>query len=319
MSTTEHTSRIEVDALERRGSVGRRSQRPAGPAQHLAQERERLAGLQWKRFGVEMQGSTIGAVLNGIDLAQVAGDAEAIAEIRAALLEYKVIFFRDQQLNTEQHVAFAAAFGELEEHPFLQASDDDPRLVRFEKSEAAGGYENIWHSDVSWREIPSMGSILRAIEVPAIGGDTLFCDMYAAWEGLDDDTRGQLASLQATHDALRAFGAGLSEAESEEQRAKFPTQTHPLMRTHPETERQLLYVNRVFTDSIVGIEPDASESLLSFLCSQADVPEYQCRFHWEPGSIAFWDNRAVQHYASSDYWPQRRVMERATVIGTRPR
>ena len=318
MSTTEHTSRIEVDALERRGSVGRRSQRPAGPAQHLAQERERLAGLQWKRFGVEMQGSTIGAVLNGIDLAQVAGDAEAIAEIRAALLEYKVIFFRDQQLNTEQHVAFAAAFGELEEHPFLKASDDDPRLVRFEKSEAAGGYENIWHSDVSWREIPSLGSILRAYEVPSVGGDTLWTDMEAVYEGLADDLKAEIEGKVAIHDFVHTFGLALSEEQREEKRKEFPPAYHPIVRTHPRTGRKCLYVNTIFTRCIDGLDDEASNSLLKRLYQEIEVPEYQVRFQWEPNSIAFWDNRSTQHYAASDYWPQPRVMEQLTIIGDRP-
>ncbi|MFT7649498.1 MAG: alpha-ketoglutarate-dependent taurine dioxygenase [Candidatus Poriferisodalaceae bacterium] len=320
MSTThpETPSRVELEALLARGPVGKRTPAPIGPARHLAAERDRLLALTWEHFDATLQASTIGAEISGIDLEQAVSDPEAIAEIRAALLDYKVIFFRNQHLTEEQHVAFAAAFGELEQHPFLNNSDSNPHLVRFEKTEEIGGYENAWHSDVTWREVPSMGSILRAIEVPAVGGDTLFCDMYAAWDGLEEPVRARVEEMSAEHDALRAFGAGLSIEEAAAKRVEFPVQVHPIGRTHPETNRKLLYVNRVFTERILGLDEEESESLLQFLCNQADMPEYQCRFRWTAGAIAFWDNRAVQHYASSDYWPQRRVMERATVVGTRP-
>ena len=201
-----------------------------------------------------------------------------IAELRQALLDYKVVFFREQHLSAEQHVEFAEAFGALEEHPFLDASDSDPRLVRFEKSEEFSGYENAWHSDVSWREVPSMGSILRAVEVPPAGGDTLFADMYAAWEGLAPEVRDFLTGRDAEHDAMRVFGALMTPDEREAKRAEYPTQTHPIDRRHPETGRTLLYVNKVFTERLCGLDDDDSEGLLQFLCNQADLPEYQCRF-----------------------------------------
>jgi alpha-ketoglutarate-dependent sulfate ester dioxygenase len=290
----------------------------AGPLGHLQAERERLAGLTWQHFDVTLAGATIGAELSGLDLRTDLPD-EVIAEVRQALLDHKVVFFRDQHLTAAQHVAFARRFGELEVHPFLKSNDDLAELVRFEKSPEVGGYENGWHSDVTWRAEPSMGSILRAVEVPPSGGDTLFADMYAAYEGLDDATRAEIDDLVAVHDYAQVFGGVIPEAKRAEMRERFPLVEHPVVRTHPETGRRLLYLNRFFGRSIVGLPEDESHALIDRLCRRAEIVEYQCRFRWAPGSIAFWDNRAVQHYASSDYWPARRVMERATIIGDRPR
>jgi taurine dioxygenase len=289
----------------------------AGPLGHLQAERERLAALTWQHFAAAPAGATIGAELTGLDLTADLPD-EVIAEVRQALLDYKVLFFRDQHLTAAQHVAFARRFGDLEVHPFLKSNDELPELVRFEKSPEVGGYENGWHSDVTWRAEPSMGSILRAVEVPPSGGDTLFADMYAAYEGLDDATRAEIDGLVAVHDYSQVFGGVIPEDKRAEMRARFPLVEHPVVRTHPETGRKLLYLNRFFGRSIVGLSDDESHALIDRLCRRAEIVEYQCRFRWAPGSIAFWDNRAVQHYASSDYWPARRVMERATIIGDRP-
>ena len=289
----------------------------AGPLGHLQAERERLAGLTWQHFDAAPLGATIGATIGGLDLTEDLPD-DVIAEVRQALLDYKVVFFRGQHLTAAQHVAFARRFGELEVHPFLKSNDELPELVRFEKSPEVGGYENGWHSDVTWRVEPSMGSILRAIEVPASGGDTLFSDMCAVYEGLDDDTRALIDPLKAEHDFSQVFGAVIPPEKKAEMREQYPLVEHPVVRTHPETGRRLMYLNRFFGLRIVGLPEDQSRALIDRLCRQAEIVEYQCRFRWEPGSIAFWDNRAVQHYASSDYWPARRVMERATIIGDRP-
>ncbi|MEQ1787521.1 MAG: TauD/TfdA family dioxygenase, partial [Acidimicrobiales bacterium] len=289
----------------------------AGPLGHLQAERERLAGLTWEHFDAAPLGATIGATLTGVDLTQTLPD-EVIAEIRQALLDYKVVFFRDQHLTAPQHVAFARRFGDLEVHPFLKNNEALPELVRFEKSPEVGGYENGWHSDVTWRVEPSMGSILRAIEVPSSGGDTLFSDMYAVYEGLDDETRALIDPLRAEHDFSQVFGAVIPAEKKAEMREQYPLVEHPVVRTHPETGRKLMYLNRFFGLRIVGLPEEESQALIDRLCRQAETVEYQCRFQWAPGSIAFWDNRAVQHYASSDYWPARRVMERATIIGDRP-
>ena len=290
----------------------------AGPLGHLQAERERMAALTWHAFDATPLGATIGAELRGVKLGPDLPD-EVIAEIRQALLEYKVIFFRDQpQLTAAGHVAFARRFGDLELHPFLKGNGEHPELVRFEKSPEVGGYENGWHSDVSWREVPSMGAVLRAVEVPPSGGDTLFCDMYAAYEGLDEDTKASIEHLVAVHDYSQVFGAVIPAAKKAEMRATYPPVKHPVVRTHAETGRKLLYVNRFFVHHIAGLERADSDRLIDKLSRRAEVVEYQCRFRWEPHSVAFWDNRATQHYAASDYWPARRVMERANVIGDHP-
>ena len=163
-----------------------------------------------------------------------------------------------------------------------------------------------------------MGAILHSIEVPPVGGDTLFCDMYAAYEGLSDEIKERLEGLTAMHDFLRAFGAQVPPERKDEMRALYPMAEHPVVVTHAGTGRKYLYVNRVFTSHIVGLEPQESTDLLDLLCFQAETVEYQIRFSWQNDSIAFWDNRGAQHYASSDYWPQRRVMERASIVGDRP-
>lgn len=290
---------------------------PPGPARHLAAERQRLGGLRWDRFAAEQLGATVGAEIIGVDLTGDLDDG-LIDELRRALTEYKVIFFRDQPLTPERHVAFARRFGVLEIHPFLAGNDSVPELVRFEKSADAVGYENLWHHDVTWREIPSMGAVLHAVKVPPVGGDTLFADMYAAYDGLPGTVRTQIDELDAVHDFIHAFGRDVADDQRQEMRSRYPQVIHPVAPRHDVTGRRFLYVNGVFTDSIVGLDSDESESLLAYLFRQTTRPEYQCRFRWADHSVAFWDNRAVQHYASSDYWPEVRIMERASIVGDRP-
>lgn len=215
-------------------------------------------------------------------------------------------------------MAFARRFGELEVHPFIPGNPDQPELVRFEKGAETGGFENGWHHDVTWRETPSMGAILRAVQVPPTGGDTLFSDMAAAYDGLDDETRARIDDMTAIHDFAYAFGHSVPDDKKAEMREAYPLVEHPVVRTHPETGRRLLYVNPYFTSHIVGLDPDESRSLISYLSGRAALLEYQCRFQWENDSIAFWDNRIVQHYAASDYWPDVRIMERASIVGDRP-
>ncbi len=289
----------------------------AGPRRFLEEERARLADSVYRRIQLQPLSPTIGAEVSGEDLAKI--DDETFEEIRRAHLEYKVLFFRDQAIDTREHVAFARRFGELEVHPFLPHIEGFPEVICFAKDDETVGVENIWHSDVTWREEPSLGSVLRAREVPRVGGDTLFSDMVAAYEGLDDAVKEIVEGKRAVHDFTQSFGLMLSKEELARKKAEFPAAEHPVVRTHPETGRKGLYVNAIFTSHVVGMEPEESRELLEHLYRQATYPEYQCRFRWEPDSVGFWDNRAVQHYAASDYWPQRRVMERVTVVGDRPR
>lgn len=257
-----------------------------------------------------------GAELLGIDLAAQLPDA-AIAEVRAALLQYQVVFFRDQRISREQHIEFARRFGELEIHPATPKDQTDPEVLRIVHGPDNKGKENNWHSDVTWRECPSLGSILRAIEIPPVGGDTLFSNMVMAYENLSPEMRRWIDGLSAVHDIARVFAKRLGKTV-EELHAKYPPMTHPVVRTHPETGKRLIYVNTGFTTHIVGLSPKESDWLLAHLYSQAALPEYQCRFRWRPNSIAFWDNRACQHYAASDYFPQVRIMERVTIAGDKP-
>src|SRR5262245_2899797 len=265
--------------------------------------------IPYRRISPEPMSPTVGAEINGVSLAEPL-DEETFEEIHRALLEFKVIFFRDQDLTPERHVAFARRFGALETHPFVPHRDGYPEVMVLQKNEQVGGYENVWHSDVTWRLEPSLGSVLLAREVPPVGGDTLFSDMYAAYEGLGDKLRASLDGLHAVHDFTRTFGRMMSAEELAKKRQEFPPAEHPVVRTHPETGRKGLYVNAAFTSHIVGMEKDESDRLLELLYRQASVPEYQCRFRWRRHSVAFWDNRAVQHYAVSDYYPKPRLMER---------
>jgi len=289
-----------------------------GPATHLADERARLSALTWEHFDAHMMGATIGAELTGIDLKGDLPQA-AIDEIAAALAAYKVVFFRDQAFTPAQHVAFARNFGELEVHPFIPSNTDQPELVRFEKDVDTTGYENQWHHDVTWRECPSKATILRAIQVPEVGGDTLFADMYAAYEVLSPDTKAELDELEVVHDFVQAFGHNVPPDRLAEMRELYPEMTHPAVCTHEVTGRPYLYLNRTFVNRFSGQTRADSVERLDRLCRHSDTPEYQCRFHWEPDSVAFWDNRAVQHLACSDYWPETRIMERASIMGNRPR
>jgi len=257
----------------------------------------------------------IGAEIGNIDLRQVSSDETA--DIRAALLEYKVVFFRDQTLTQAEHISFAREFGDLEIHPATPKSQSNPEVLHIAHGPESKGKENFWHSDVTWREKPSLGSILKAVEVPAVGGDTLFANMVMAYELLPDDIKEAITGRVAVHDIARVFAGRLNKS-AEELRERYPPMEHPIVRTHPETGESVLYVNTAFTSHIKDMEECDSASLLRKLYRTAANPEIQCRFRWQPGSLAFWDNRASQHFASSDYFPQVRKMERVTIAGDRP-
>ena len=257
----------------------------------------------------------IGAEIGNIDLRQVSSDE--IADIRATLLEYKVVFFRDQTLTQAEHISFAREFGDLEIHPATPKAQSNPEVLHIAHGPESKGKENFWHSDVTWREKPSLGSILKAVEVPAVGGDTLFANMVMAYKLLPDDIKEAITGQVAVHDIARVFAGRLNKS-AEELRERYPPMEHPIVRTHPETGESVLYVNTAFTSHIKDMEEGDSARLLRKLYRTAANPEIQCRFRWRPGSLAFWDNRASQHFASSDYFPQVRKMERVTIAGDRP-
>ena len=257
----------------------------------------------------------IGAEITGVDLREVT--QEQVTRIRAALLKHQVVFFRDQTLNQEEHIRFARQFGELEIHPATPKGQNNPEVLHIAHGPESKGRENMWHSDVTWREKPSLGSILKAVEVPAVGGDTLFANMVEAYERLPGDIKDKIAGKIAVHDIARVFAGRLNKT-AEQLRETYPVMEHPILRTHPETGANVLYVNNAFTSHIKGMDEDESKELLQALYRTALNPELQCRFRWKAGSLAFWDNRACQHFASSDYFPQVRKMERVTIAGDRP-
>src|SRR3954462_3775117 len=266
---------------------------------------------------IEPLTATIGAEVGGVDLADEIADA-VVDELREALLEWKVLFFRDQhRLDRAPHVALGRRFGELEIHPITPADQKQPEVFVIPAGGKFRAPDN-WHSDVTWRPEPSMGSILRTVELPPLGGDTLWADMGTAYDLLDDETKEKIDDRKATHDYASAFGRGQPAEVQDKMRAKHPTVEHPVVRTHPETGRPTLYVNIGFTRSIVGMDDEESKPLLARLYRQAHIVDVQCRFRWRPGSVAFWDNRATQHVVSNDFLPAKRVRERVTVISDVP-
>lgn len=272
----------------------------------------------FERFAVSPLTPTIGAEIEGVDLGSELCD-QTIAEIRRALLTHKVIFFRDQDITQEQHIAFARRFGDLEIHPVTPKDQPNPEIFHLK----AGGMHgrkhsgaDMWHSDVTWRENPSLGSVLRGRVIPPVGGDTMFADMVAAYEGLSPALKEWICTLTAVHD-----GSGFAVLQGKSRESfweQYPLQEHPVVRTHPETGERALYVNCSFTTHIKGLSKKESDWLLDHLYAQAAIPEYQVRFRWRKDSIAFWDNRACQHYAVGDYAPAAREMERVTIIGDDP-
>ena len=258
----------------------------------------------------------IGAEISGVDLA--APTPAQIDELRRALLERKVLFFRDQHhITARQHRDFAAHWGELEVHPLLDQGEI-PEVVRFDRGQDNPGMENIWHVDVSWQQRPPLGSVLRAIDVPDAGGDTLWSDMGNAYDALPDHIKERIDGLTATHDFTPSFGRGMTPEKRAEMQELYPPQHHPVVRTHPDTGRKLLFVNSLFTTRIDGVDAAEGQELLRRLLDQVKTPDFQVRLRWAPGTVAFWDNRATQHYACSDYFPGRRVMERVAIVGDVP-
>jgi len=264
----------------------------------------------------------LGAEITGVDLG-CPGDA-AVEEIRRAFLEHHVVFFRNQTLTPEAQMAFGRCFGVLDTHPFVEGSPEHPEVIDI-VTEAEDGFNfgGGWHTDVTFLDAPDLGSILYAVDVPPFGGDTLFANQHAAYESLSGTMKALLDGLVGLHSAGPQYAAGGYSTLSQAMRTKNPEGAHsvvrhPVVRTHPETGRKGLYVNRAFTVGIDGMRPDESAALLGFLFAHATREAFTCRFRWEAGSVAMWDNRSVQHYALYDYRGQRRRMRRITIGGDRP-
>jgi len=270
----------------------------------------------YDRIRVEPVTGSIGAEISGVDLRQF--DDEVITELQRAWMDHKVLFFRDQDLTPEQHIAYSQSFGDLEVHPFTDNRADHPEILILESTPENFQSAQVWHSDVTFRESPPAGSILLGRQIPPYGGDTCWANMELAYELLDDDIKAQIEGRFAIHSYLKAFGPNLSEEEREQSRRDYPDQKHPIVRTHPVTGRKCLFINRIFTIGIDGMSADESRELRHHLFAQTERPEIQCRFRWRPNSIAQWDNRCTQHYAVPDHGGFHRRMERATLLGDRP-
>jgi taurine dioxygenase len=259
----------------------------------------------------------IGAEIEGLDLRRPLTD-DQVAELRQAWLDHLVLFFRDQPIDDEQQLAFALRFGPMHVSPLQTVHQDAPEIVVLDQLHPVGEGADEWHSDNTFLADPPVASILRAVQLPALGGDTCFASMYAAYEALSPALRDMLDGLRAIHDITRplqkAIRDGHSSLDLATMQQQCPPVEHNVAVTHPETGRKALFLNRNSTTRLVGLTQRENDVLLPFLFDHVRSPEFQCRFHWEPGSIAFWDNRAVQHYAVADYY-ERRVMHRATIAG----
>ena len=258
----------------------------------------------------------IGAEVSGVDLTQPLDDA-TFAWLHDAWMKHLVLFFRDQPLTFDQHKALGRCFGELHIHPAAPKDAEHPEILVVhgdDKVEFVAG--SLWHSDVSCDVLPPIGSILRIEQVPSCGGDTLFANMYAAYEGLSDRMQRLLRGLTARHEGEQYYRGRYGATTLRD--TDYPSAEHPVVRTHPVTEKPALYVNEGFTTRITELPIAESNALLAFLFRHCAQPDYQCRFRWQANSIAMWDNRCAQHLAVWDYYPETRHGYRVTIAGDAP-
>jgi taurine dioxygenase len=262
---------------------------------------------------------TIGSIIHGIDLSDRAQVERSREQIRRAFLEREVIFFRDQKLDPQSHVEFSRIFGEVQLAPTTFALHPDSQYVQILASKGRKTGTDVWHVDRSWEKEPPIAACLYAVNVPATGGDTMWASMTAAYDALDEKFRAYIDGMTAVHDwdtpEVRASFRSSKDGERryEERRKTHPPIEKPVVAVHPETGRRLVYVNTLYTSRILGVAHAESAALTNLLAGLSSVPEYQVRFRWQLGSVAVWDNRAVQHYAVNDYHPYPRLMHRTTV------
>jgi taurine dioxygenase len=263
----------------------------------------------------------LGAEIRGLDLS-VELDPGQVAQLRNWLNEYEVIFFRDQDISPARQKALALAFGPLQTHPAYGTVEGFPEITILESTPNKPTKIEAWHSDMTFRQHPPMGTVLRSVIVPPRGGDTLWASMTAAFQGLSAPMRGFLRGLTAVHDFSHGFRESLAEPGGRERLAAAvaanPPVRHPVIRTHPETGKEVIFVNSLFTTHIEGLLSSESDALLQFLFRHVTTPEFSCRFHWQPHSIAIWDNRSTQHKPINDYFPAHRRLHRITIDGDKP-
>lgn len=272
-------------------------------------------------FEIEPIGPTIGAEIHGLDLTRQI-DQETASSLKDALIEHKVIYARDQHISPAQQVAFGRLFGELEVHPFMPDGEFPEIVVLDNHKDNPVLSTDTWHSDTTFRDCPTRYSILRCLELPKVGGDTLWADMCAAYDGLSAALKTMIDGLTAVHD-FKPFRALYGDSDQDRDKLRnmeqlYPNPTHPMVRTNPESGRKALFVNSHFTLRINELKEQESDALLKLLFEQTHVPEYQFRLRWKPGTMVLWDNASTQHYAANDYYPNRRRMERVAVMGDKP-
>lgn len=274
-------------------------------------------------ISVRRIGAFLAAEVTGVDLTKEL-NAEAISAIAKAHAEYGVLVFPKQKISSDDLRRFGRYFGELTVHPFSTSTADAPELIVYDNKEGnPPPHTDVWHTDETFRECPPMGTMLCSKIIPAVGGDTVFCSMQAAYEGLSDHLQQFICGLEAVHDFKPFKDFFTDDSEKGRQRLRmyedmYPLMTHPVVRVHPVTGKKVLFVNPQFTVCIKGMEENQSHALLDTLYRTINTLEYHYRHRWEPDTVVFWDNRSVQHAAVHDYYPQRRMMERITIKGERP-
>tara|TARA_B100001123_G_scaffold176041_1_gene201948 strand:- start:86 stop:916 length:831 start_codon:yes stop_codon:yes gene_type:complete len=275
-------------------------------------------------MNVELSSGACGAEISGIDLRDTS--SKNIQTIKNLLLEHKVIFFRNQDITHQEQINLSKCFGPIEKHAYVKGLPEYPEILRIIKEpyEKNNWGEN-WHSDVSYNEKPTLAVILKSVEIPPIGGDTMFANMELAWETLDEKLKNKLKGKKAIHSSLGAsfFLDNFKGMEAREEKLDEYSNEHPIVRIHPETKKEILYVNWTYTKSIVGMDRKESDVLLASIFKHQERLELTCRFKWTKNAVAIWDNRSVIHYAISDYFPNRglgyrRIMDRIAVSGDKP-
>ena len=273
------------------------------------------------RLNIKPLSGCIGAEIHGIDLTKPITH-ELYIQLRECLVEYEVIFFRDQSITPAQQHALASMFGPLQSHPAYQTVEGFPEISILESTADKPTKIECWHSDMTFRQHPPLATVLRAQVVPDKGGDTLWASMTAAYRGLSKSMQDFLSTLTAVHDFSYGFKESLAEPGGQQRLAQAlvdnPPVRHPVIRIHPESGKSVIFVNELFTRHIEGLSRSESDALLAFIFEHIRTPEYSCRFAWQPDSIAIWDNRSTQHKPINDYFPAHRRLERITIDGDLP-